>query len=194
MTKHLPSTVSNLALEKSGVRPTYYGDLYSGFSKYLTDPQQRHRSPVVQLFCRYLEEEGIVYQLLTPEDDNTLRLLLRQGLGMRGMTGFGKDVTAERQMEVPTLLGTLLTNVQAMGVEFHNRFKDHLGNRFVPKFAFYPSWRINKLSKELEYGGIRRNRSARYCSMRRRRVVLVERRALERPRPVLGVARLRVRA
>jgi hypothetical protein len=137
VTKHLPSKSSSLALQKEGFKPTYYND-YNGLSKYLAEPRQRQQSPVAQLFCKYLQEEGVVYQALTLEDENTLRLLLRQGFGMRGMMGFGKDVTAERQMQVPTLLGTLLANVQAMGIEFHNRFKDHLGNRSVPKFAFYP--------------------------------------------------------
>ena len=150
VTKHLPSEKSSLVLQISGVKPTYYSELYDRFSKYLADPKLLQRSPVTQLFCRYLQEEGVVYQMLTPEDENTLRLLLRQGFGMRGMTGFGKDVTAERQMQVPILLGTLLANVQAMGIEFHNRFKDQLGNRFVPKFAFYPAWQMKKVSKRLK--------------------------------------------
>lgn len=145
VTKHLPSDRSSLALRDAQLRPIYYSDLHNDLVKYLAEPQQRQRSPVTQLFCRYLQEEGVVYQPISSEDENTLRLLLRQGLGMRGGK---KDVTAERQMQVPTLLGTLLANVQAMGVEFHNRFKNELGNRFVPRFSFYPLWRKNNLLKD----------------------------------------------
>jgi len=150
VTKHLPSEKSNSALQKDGREPTYYSELYRDFSEYLKDPKQSQRSPVAQLFCKYLQEEGVVYRLLEPDDDNVLRLLLRQGFGLGGTTGFGRDISAERLMQVPAFLGTLLSNVQAMGVEFHNRFRDQLGNRFAPRFAFYPWWEIKKVSKRLE--------------------------------------------
>jgi hypothetical protein len=66
------------------------------------------------------------------------------------MMGWGRDVSAERLIEVPALLSTLVANVQAMGIEFHNRFKVHLGNKFSPKFGFHPSWQMKKISKRLK--------------------------------------------
>ena len=150
VTKHLPSNESYLALQDYGYTPIFYNELYHSLSKILKRTEQWERSPVAQLFCKYLEEEGMVYQTLTRDDESTLRLLLRQGFGLSGVTGFGKEMTAERLIQVPQLLGHLLSNVEAMGVEFHNRFKGHLGNRFMPKYGFYPTWQIERLSKSLK--------------------------------------------
>lgn len=149
VTKHLPSNKSSLQLEKNGVAPVYYNDIYYGLSKYLAISRQRNRSPMTKLFHQYLEEEGAVYQKLTSGQDDTLRLLLRQGLGLGNTFGLGNRMTADRLMQTPKLLDVLIGNVEAMSIEFHNGFKEHLGNRFQSKFRFRPYWNMEKLSKRL---------------------------------------------
>ena len=123
VTKHMPSNDSYSALLAHGMKPTFYSDIDYLLPKVLKKTGAWERSPVAQLFCKYLSEEGVVYHPLTANEDSVLRLLVRQGLSLQGHTGFGKDKTSSRLVETPKLLSKLLSNAEAMGIGFHQKFR-----------------------------------------------------------------------
>jgi hypothetical protein len=161
VTKHLPAQASQKLLLSSKMMPTFYSDLYAGIKNALAQDRW-DRCPVARMFCAYIEKQGVMY-MDDDIDDYVLGLLLQQGnSGIRRAVS-GQKVTAERLSQTPQLLATLMSNVEALGIEFHNKYRSLLGNRFSPRFAFYPMWNTEEVRDRLvEYTKPETPRADRY--------------------------------
>jgi hypothetical protein len=150
VTKHLPSGQSLEQLERYGLKPVFYRDIHSGLQSIFGRRDGTNTSvhlPVAQLFCRYLEEEGVIYRQL--ENERSITFLLRQSAG-GSSTGLGHLHTAETVADVPKSLELLIANAEAIGIEFYDQFRAHFGNRFVPSFKVTPQFNDEALFKAIK--------------------------------------------
>ncbi|MDQ6867694.1 MAG: PD-(D/E)XK nuclease family protein [Pseudomonadota bacterium] len=123
VTRHTPSEACMSLLRAHGQRPVYYSDLYRAL--------ELQTSPICQLFCKYLEEIGPVYKQLTPDDSDALRLLMRQVFAVGG-AGPGQ----QGAFNAANVLLRLVSNVEALGIDFYRQYRHFFKIGFTPAFSF----------------------------------------------------------
>jgi hypothetical protein len=146
LTQHAPPKTDMLLIEtarkkSNRIRHLYFRDLHRE-GRSFTDP-------VVRWLCDFLGEEHLVFR--GEFKDNALialKLLLTRGFHVKHAHGLGRKLSSfSNTMTAVELFSGFLGNAMALADWFHELSRDHFGNRFVPKFAFDPEFKMKSLKQ-----------------------------------------------
>lgn len=105
--------------------------------------------PVVDLLCRFMEEEGIMAYSSDINVD-ALTLLVVKGLHLQHNHGLGQQVSEANVAAVPDVWRQLLTNADVLGDRFFHDFRDFFNKRPSSAFGFNPTFNSKLVLKDLQ--------------------------------------------
>jgi hypothetical protein len=150
ITKHLPLESTLKRLTEVNLKPIYYRDIHAALKDLLARDQSFGvPHPIAELFCRYLEEDGVTYREI--EDEQAIALFLRQASNPKSTPG--RLHTADRASNAARILDVLLGNSEVLGIEFHNTFREYFGNRFTPSFQIWNEFDEEAIRKTVHRKG-----------------------------------------